>query len=207
MNKSFLTKDNLFITYHSKANKMRGLYSINSTCIKPCKISGLCYANRYLSYRPAVKNRYEQNAKVLDNAIFDFPVFPDYSIVRFFSFGDISGYNAAANMYHIAKHNPNCVFGIWIRNETFDFMRGNITDNMVLNFSNKEINKPVTPENIIDIPAQNSFNLVEKDKLEEIYHNLVNRGIKTHVCMKECKTCLICYKKSNEKKTILEVIK
>lgn len=45
-------------------------------------------------------------------------------------------------------------------------------------------------------------------KMRGLYSiELVNKGIKTHVCKKACKDCLICYTKSEDRFTILEVIK
>jgi len=197
---------NLFVTFH-ESDKLKGLFSINSVCLMKCPFKAFCYAERYLSIRPSVRNAYDKNHECLSKKLEILPIFPIGSLVRFFSFGDINNGVYARNMRAIAEKNPSSVFGVWIREITYPFMKNQKTDNMTFIYSNKVVDSPKTPS---EIPffVNHTFNVCTKGNIEEIKRKLETQGEKVFICgAKSCATCKHCYTLNNERSTILEILK
>lgn len=196
----------LFVTFH-KSDKLKGLFSINSLCLMKCPFKAFCYAERYTNMRPTVKSTYDKNHEFLSQKLLNVPVFPVNSIIRFFSFGDINNHQYGENMGIIAENNKHSVFGVWVRELTYPFIKEHKKDNMTFIYSNKVLNSPVNPSNV-PFEVNHTFNVVTKDKFEEIKTELESKGEKVFVCgAKSCATCKHCYTLDNEKTTILEVLK
>lgn len=199
----------IFVT-RNHSGKMKGLVSINTSstfnpfCIEHSKIKGSicekCYARRYESFRPCVKERYNENGCILSSFIIrkeDIPVFNE-RICRFHSYGELINGVHLLNFVKIAKYNPETLFVLWTKR--IDLIRNivpyiDIPKNLKLIYSAYMINCVAK-----EVPKyfDATFSVVTKKYAEET-------GIKVNCRAKNCLMCQNCY--SKDVKHIVEICK
>ena len=173
----------LWVTYHRSA-KLEGMWSINSICERPCEFKSFCYAKRLEKYRPKLHEKYRKNKVALERSTCKVPIFPEGSIVRWFSFGSINGSKmTVANICATVRNNPTCKFGIWLEPRYWEpfYSLFKYLPNITCVYSHKVIDDP-----IVAGPGYNTFSIVSssaelKAKLSE-YPNAI-------VCKGKCKEC------------------
>lgn len=186
----------------SMSGKMNGIPSISTSCLANpiClqrmldgeSICAHCFAETTLNrYKDAGKamlnNTYLLTESILDTDLL--PVFPNVSIVRIESFGDVANVTQAINYCNICKKNPAVTFAWWTKNvsivaKAFDIVGK--PENVILIESSPKVNveKPKSSEYVDKV-----FTVYSKEYIIE--HNIdVNCGARC------CATCRRCYSKN-----------
>lgn len=202
MTKIFVT------TKHS--GKMTGLCSINTSThdnefckkrngagIGVCKH---CYANRYESLRPSVRECYKRNGDILSGGVLvrgELP-FINAKICRLHSYGELINEAHMINFVNICLKNPDTLFVLWTK-------RFNIINGVFKTYDKPENLKIIYSAPSLDkimhkIPqhCDATFNVVTRKYAEENNLN-VNCG---HAPCIECQNCY-----SKNVKCIIEVVK
>jgi len=143
--------------YNGTTGKMLGTSHISvesgdpETC-KRCKIGKICYATKYQSFRPVVRESYRKNGIEITSRIYDMyelPIVTNFQC-RFDAFGEIydseRGDIQLTNYVNIAKKNSRVNFVLWSRNykKIEKYFTENIKpDNFRIIRSSAEVDKPV----------------------------------------------------------------
>lgn len=195
----------LWQTTHS--GKMKGISSIGTSCANNphCiarrqngeSVCSKCYAATYMKMRDALKNRLEENAKILSTRILaddELPVIAD-SVFRFESFGDIYNATHLTNYVNICKKNPNTSFALytknaWILDEVFNKNGTKKPSNLSIVVSSPLLNKP--------IKLGNEFWFV--DHIFTVYDKkyIAENDVAINCGAKNCLGCQICYHTGGE---------
>lgn len=190
------------------SGKLEDIQSLNTNtltnpfCIKQNKnknsICNKCYSiNMLKTMRKNCVPSWQNNSELLSKSIIHTELLPNVlnAFFRFSSHGELINENHFINLINICLKNEHCLFTLWTKrkdiiNKVFKTM--NKPKNLILIFSNSQLNKPIK-----DLPKyfDKTFNNVTK----EYDNNDVN-------CLGKCKECMICYK-HNDIKTIIEYVK
>lgn len=195
--------DKIHITKHS--GKMEDIFSIstsrnkNEHCKNFSKCQGSichkCYAERYLSLRPALRKALERNTEILTKEIIPIDEMPilNASVFRLESFGDLINETHAANYLNLIKRNPQTQFGWWTKHPELiaKALDGeNPPENVQIIQSSFYINKPDKPK--YDWISK-VFTVYDKEYIKE--NNVdINCGSKdSNGNKKRCIDCKKCY--------------
>ena len=190
------------------SGKMDSIKSINTNtltnefCIKQNKnknsICGICFSmNSLKTFRKSCAPSWQHNSDLLSNVTIQTELLPTIldAFFRFSSHGELINDIHLINLINITNKNPHCTFTLWTKrkdiiNKVFKTM--NKPKNLILIFSNSQLNKPIeTLPKYFD----KTFNNVTKD----FDNTKVN-------CFGKCQDCLVCYKHNNINQ-IVEYIK
>ena len=190
------------------SGKMDSIKSINTNtltnefCIKQNKnknsICGICFSmNSLKTFRKSCASSWEHNSNLLSKVIIQNELLPTIldAFFRFSSHGELINNTHLINLINITNKNPHCTFTLWTKrkdiiNKVFKTM--NKPKNLILIFSNSQLNKPIE---ILPKYFDKTFNNVTKEYDEKKIN-----------CFSKCKDCLICYKHNNINQ-IIEYIK
>lgn len=207
------------------SGKMDGIKCITSACTvndhcKSLHTNGICkhcYAFRYLQLRQSVRKCYENNSKVISNAmdVTYMPSFRHGDFVRLESFGDLININHIENYLLMAFKNPKTNFALFTKRR---FMLENY-------FNDFEVKKPK------NLAIVSSAYTMDDDKNTELYASYVtndNLGFKLvdtvfnvytsddqmqkkdklamnkRECEKQCKHCLVCWENKIDDLTLVK---
>ena len=186
------------------SGKMESIGSVSTacTCNPICKermknkkmVCNKCYAEAQLEkakkgFREVILQGLETNYELLTSSVLPrdlLPVFPNTSIFRIESFGDVANVTQAINYTHIAEVNPNVTFAWWTKNlwlleEAFNICGGK-PSNLIVVQSSFFVNKQDQKHRIAD----KVFTVYTKEYATE--HNIeINCGAR------HCATCRLCY--------------
>ena len=190
------------------SGKMENIQSINTNtltnefCIKQSKnknsICSSCYSmNNLKTFRKNCIPSRQHNSDLLSKEIIHNQLLPNIlnAFFRFSSDGELINDIHLINLINICLKNKHCTFTLWTKrkdiiNKVFKTM--NKPKNLILIFSNSQLNKPIeTLPKYFD----KTFNNVTKD----FDNTKVN-------CFGKCQDCLVCYKHNNINQ-IVEYIK
>ena len=190
------------------SGKLQDIRSINTNtltnafCIKQGKnknsVCSICYSEKMLrTMRKNCVPSWQHNSNLLSKVIIQTELLPTIldAFFRFSSHGELINDIHLINLINITNKNPHCTFTLWTKrkdiiNKVFKTM--NKPKNLILIFSNSQLNKPIeTLPKYFD----KTFNNVTKEYKEKKIN-----------CFSKCKDCLICYKHNNIDQ-IIEYIK
>ena len=190
------------------SGKLQDIRSINTNtltnafCMKQVKnknsICSFCYSDKMLrTMRKNCVPSWQHNSNLLSKVIIQTELLPTIldAFFRFSSHGELINDIHLINLINITNKNPHCTFTLWTKrkdiiNKVFKTM--NKPKNLILIFSNSQLNKPIeTLPKYFD----KTFNNVTKEYNEKKIN-----------CFSKCKDCLICYKHNNINQ-IIEYIK
>jgi hypothetical protein len=200
-------------TQHS--GKMQGMQSIstscktNPTCAKNSKIDGSicqkCYAQQFLSLRPALNLKCLRNTALLTEKELkneDVP-FINAQFFRLEAFGELYNETHLKNYLMLVRKNPHVLFALWSKNYDliYDyFSKNQMPDNLNVLLSSIMINKPISINRFIEAGVDvKTFTVYSKEFVAE-------NSIKINCGSTKCSECLLCYKKDMEKE-ICELLK
>ena len=188
----------------SMSGKMTGIPSISTSCLANpiClqrmldgeSICAHCFAettlNRYKDAGKAMLN----NTYLLTESILDpdlLPVFPNVSIVRIESFGDVQNVTQCINYINICRANPGVTFAWWSKN---------------VSIIAKAFDMVGKPENVILIESSPKVDVVKPasshyvDKVFTVYSKeyIIAHDIDINCGARCCATCRRCYRKDTE---------
>lgn len=196
----------LWETNHT--GKMTGINSIgtscanNPHCIKRREnkesVCSKCYADSYMKMRKALKNRLEDNARVLTTELLegrDVPV-TNAQVYRFESFGDLYNSIHLENYVRICERNPYTHFALWSKNVW-------ILDEV---FNTKGIEKPDNLSIVVSSPKLNEVMDLDREKHWYVDHVFTvydkkfieANDIEINCGSRDCLGCQCCYHKDTE---------
>lgn len=191
----------LWQTTHS--GKMQGINSIGTSCANNphCmarrengeSVCSKCYASTYMKMRHALKERLEENAKILTSrylAEHEIPITND-KIFRFESFGDLYNTTHFENYLSICLHNPGTKFALYTKNIW-------IVDEVL---NKKGVKKPSNLSIVISSPILNKRLELDMEKYWFVDHVftvygkkfIADNDVNINCGAKSCVGCQICY--------------
>lgn len=191
----------LWQTTHS--GKMQGISSIGTSCANNphCiarrqngeSVCSKCYASTYMKMRHALKERLEDNAKLLSTRLLqadEVPIIND-PIFRFESFGDLYNATHLENFLLICNANPNTKFAlytknIWILDEVFNVKGIAKPENLSVVVSSPLLNKHIELD-------MNKYWFV--DHVFTVYDKkfIADNDVNINCGAKSCFGCQLCY--------------
>ena len=196
------------------SGKMENIPSVSTSCLANpiClkrmqdgdSICAHCFAETTLKrYSDCGKNMLS-NTYLLTESILDLdllPRFPNVSIVRIESFGDVANVTQAINYANLCKVNPLVTFAWWTKNPAF-------IDKAMKIFGKK-------PENIIFIESSPYINVVKEksfpwiDKVFSVFNDqyIAENNIDINCGARSCMNCKRCYTKTNTETNVSERLK
>lgn len=191
----------LWQTTHS--GKMKGINSIGTSCANNpfCiarrrngeSVCSHCYASTYMKMRHALKERLEENTKLLSTRHLVAGETPETNdeIFRFESFGDLYNDTHLENYLIICEHNPGTKFVLYTKNTW-------ILDDV---FNSKMITKPENLSIVVSSPALNKIIELDKKKYWFVDHVftvydkkfIADNNVNINCGAKSCLGCQICY--------------
>jgi len=203
------------------SGKMSGIPSISTSClVNPICIKRMqngesvcchCFAaatlERYSTCgKHAENNFYLLNTEVLPAHVL--PQFPNVSIVRIESFGDVASVTQAINYINIAKVNPFVTFGAWTKNAAIwnaAIKKVGKPENLNLIYSSFKLNTPAAAGEYFTRDGANNFDHVftvyDKRTCEFYGDGFVNCGAR------DCASCRRCYRKNESEFNVREELK
>jgi hypothetical protein len=207
------SKDELLFVGTRLSGKMLGMTAITSSCKENenCrKLSGIrgsicekCYADKALTYRPDVANRYAINTRLLSSIIADedLPIIKS-DFCRLETHGDLVNEAHLTNYVRLARKNPQTVFGLWSKryqlvHDYFVLYRQPLNLRLIL--SSPMLNHELNPVRFVreGIPVK-IFTVYDKDYILE-------KGVEINCGGRTCMSCLRCYQPGTE--SIREALK
>lgn len=183
--------------------KMEAMKSLSTSCLENpyCKarqkkegcICQKCYADAMLHCYSTLSEKLKINTKFLTEYELtkkDVP-FINASVFRLEAFGDVKNILQVKNYYTIARANKHCKFVLWTKNVNFVDLAGTKPRNVIVIYSEPEINK---------IWTKSEYDIFKK------YHAAVNKifcvftedyirenSIRINCGSKKCIECMTCY--------------
>jgi hypothetical protein len=125
----------------------------NSFCIKQGKnknsVCSICYSEKMLrTMRKNCVPSWQHNSNLLSKVMIQNELLPTIldAFFRFSSHGELINNTHLINLINITNKNPHCIFTLWTKrkdiiNKVFKTM--NKPKNLILIFSNSQLNKPI----------------------------------------------------------------
>lgn len=204
----------LKITTHS--GKMKNIRSISTyklvcnTCLKlkdnKKTICFHCYADKQLTIYKQLAPALIYNTLLLKYTKLNarqIPVINDLYF-RFESFSDLQNEQHLINLYNIAKHNPQTSFALWSKNYKL-LTQQKTPKNIIIVLSSPFLNMRLWSFNTLCDILKNKCN-AKNIKLFTVYDKEQIKNMDQN-CLKNCVTCLKCYKKTDKTTYINELLK
>ena len=183
------------------SGKMEGIPSVSTSCLNNpiClarmqqgdSICAHCFAETTLKrYKDCGKNCLSNTVLLTSSILPDnlLPHFPNVSIVRIESFGDVANVTQAINYANMCRVNPLVTFAWWTKNVSIvaaAFDQVGKPDNVILIESSPKVNNKIQPSSHY---VDKVFTVYSKEYIIE--HNIdINCGARC------CATCRNCYRK------------
>ena len=191
----------LWMTNHT--GKMEGINSIGTSCVDNpfCikrrengdSVCSHCYAATYMEMRRALKERLQDNFKILTEQLLkdrEIPV-TNAQVFRFESFGDLYNTTQLANYILICERNPFTKFGLWTKNTW-------ILDEL---FNKNCVKKPKNLSIIVSSPMLNKQMEIDREKFWFVNHVftvydkkfIAANEIDVNCGARNCLGCQLCY--------------
>lgn len=173
----------------------------NPHCIERRKnnesVCAHCYAETYLKMRPSLRNRLEENSKILSTELLKEEGLPTINalIYRFESFGDLINSTHLKNFIRIAKYNSGTKFALWTKNLW-------ILDEV---FNKEKVSKPKNLTIVVSSPLVNRTMELDLNKYWMISHVFTvydkefakEHKIGINCGARNCFKCQKCYRSYN----------
>ena len=208
--------DRFLLKISKHGGKMKGINSLSTyklfsqTCLNlkdnPKTICNKCYVDKAFMRYPQLSLALIYNTLIMKYTSLNdrqLPIINDLYF-RFEAFSDLQNLNHLENLYKIAKHNPDTRFALWTKNISL-LLKAKAPKNVNLILSSPILNEclPMSEKIISAIKDKTGsknvkvFTVYDEEHIGSVGQN----------CMKQCISCLKCYKAKDKETHIHELLK